>query len=245
MRPRSMSTTAMATGSSPRSTPFPGFEGTPSVAMGDVDDDGVLDLVVGAGKDYAPEVVAYSGKAKDGKAAFATEIARFEAFDSDRARRRQRDVDADRRNDRRQHHRRLRTRHPERGQGVRLEAAVRRRARRPRCSRPSTPTPTISSASASPRASSTSRPAATASSRLQAPAAPTQVKVFNFSLMPLLDKSKERRGARELSEPGDHKAAVTAAFMPFGIGYRGGALAGDRLADRGLWAAPRRSSSAS
>src|SRR5262245_46800916 len=29
-------------------TPFPGYEGTPSVAMGDLDDDGVLDLIVGA-----------------------------------------------------------------------------------------------------------------------------------------------------------------------------------------------------
>ncbi len=50
--------------------------------MGDVDDDGVYDLVVGAGKDHAPEVVAYAGKAKDGKPPFATELARFEAFDS-------------------------------------------------------------------------------------------------------------------------------------------------------------------
>ena len=64
-------------------TPFPGFEGTPSVAMGDVDDDGVFDLIVGAGKDYSPEVVAYSGKAKGGKAAFATELARFAAFSPD------------------------------------------------------------------------------------------------------------------------------------------------------------------
>ena len=63
-------------------TPFPGYEGTPSVAMGDVDDDGVYDLVVGAGKDHAPEVVAYAGKAKDGKGPFETELARFEAFDS-------------------------------------------------------------------------------------------------------------------------------------------------------------------
>jgi len=64
-------------------TPFPGFEGTPSVAMGDVDGDGILDLVVGAGKGHAPEVVAYSGKAAGGNAAFATELARFEAFASD------------------------------------------------------------------------------------------------------------------------------------------------------------------
>ena len=58
-------------------TPFPGYEGTPSVAMGDVDGDGVYDLVAGAGKDYAPEVVAYSGK---GRQAFTTELARFKAF---------------------------------------------------------------------------------------------------------------------------------------------------------------------
>ena len=63
-------------------TPFPGYDGTPSVAMGDVDDDGVYDLVVGAGKDHAPEVVVYAGKAKDGKRSFETELARFEAFDA-------------------------------------------------------------------------------------------------------------------------------------------------------------------
>jgi FtsP/CotA-like multicopper oxidase with cupredoxin domain len=61
-------------------TPFPGFEGSLSVAMGDVDNDGVLDLVVGAGQDHAPEVVAYAGKAKNGKGAFQTEVARFHAF---------------------------------------------------------------------------------------------------------------------------------------------------------------------
>jgi FtsP/CotA-like multicopper oxidase with cupredoxin domain len=63
-------------------TPFPDFEGTPSVAMGDLNDDGVFDLVVGAGKDHTPEVVAYSGKAEGGKSPFDTELARFEAFDS-------------------------------------------------------------------------------------------------------------------------------------------------------------------
>jgi FtsP/CotA-like multicopper oxidase with cupredoxin domain len=56
-------------------TPFPKFEGSVSVAMADLDGDGVLDLIVGAGKDHAPEVVAYSGKA-----AFSRELARFQAF---------------------------------------------------------------------------------------------------------------------------------------------------------------------
>ena len=63
-------------------TPFPGFEGTLSTAMGDVDDDGVFDLVVGAGAGHAPEVVVYSGAAKDGGQPFATELARFAAFDA-------------------------------------------------------------------------------------------------------------------------------------------------------------------
>jgi hypothetical protein len=48
--------------------------------MGDVDGDGVHDLLVGAGKDYAPEVVVYSGKARNGKGAFVTELARFRPF---------------------------------------------------------------------------------------------------------------------------------------------------------------------
>ena len=62
--------------------PFPGFEGSVNVAMGDVDGDGVLDLIVGAGKDHAPEVVAYAGAARRGKGAFGTELARFQAFDA-------------------------------------------------------------------------------------------------------------------------------------------------------------------
>jgi FtsP/CotA-like multicopper oxidase with cupredoxin domain len=61
-------------------TPFPGFEGTLSVAMGDVDADNVLDLVVGAGPGHAPEIVAYSGSAAGGKPAFTRELARFAAF---------------------------------------------------------------------------------------------------------------------------------------------------------------------
>jgi FtsP/CotA-like multicopper oxidase with cupredoxin domain len=64
-------------------TPFPGYEGVPTVTMGDVDGDGVYDLIVGAGKDYAPEVVVYSGNEVNGKPAFDTELTRFAAFDSD------------------------------------------------------------------------------------------------------------------------------------------------------------------
>jgi FtsP/CotA-like multicopper oxidase with cupredoxin domain len=64
-------------------TPFPGHEGPVSVALGDLDGDGVLDLVVGAGQDHAPEVVAYAGAAKPGKPAFSTELARFQAFGAD------------------------------------------------------------------------------------------------------------------------------------------------------------------
>ena len=61
--------------------PFPGFEGSVNVAMGDVDGDGVLDLIVGAGKDHAPEVVAYAGAARDAaRARSATELARFQPF---------------------------------------------------------------------------------------------------------------------------------------------------------------------
>lgn len=64
-------------------TPFPGYEGPVSVAMGDVDDDGVLDLVVGSGKGHAPEVAAYAGRPRDGKAAFAAEIVRFAPLPAD------------------------------------------------------------------------------------------------------------------------------------------------------------------
>jgi hypothetical protein len=62
--------------------PFPGFEGSVNVAMGDVDGDGILDLIVGAGENHAPEVVAYAGASIRGRGAFGTELAHFQAFDS-------------------------------------------------------------------------------------------------------------------------------------------------------------------
>jgi hypothetical protein len=50
--------------------------------MGDVDGDGILDLIVGSGPDRAPEVVAYAGASLRGKGAFGTELARFQAFEA-------------------------------------------------------------------------------------------------------------------------------------------------------------------
>src|SRR5262249_10655031 len=44
-------------------------------------DDGVYDLVAGAGSGHAPEVAVFSGSPKDGGAAFSKELARFAPFD--------------------------------------------------------------------------------------------------------------------------------------------------------------------
>ena len=62
--------------------PFPDFEGTPSVAMADVNGDMILDLIVGTGKGAPPEVAVYDGNnTTDGL--FKTELARFAPFDAD------------------------------------------------------------------------------------------------------------------------------------------------------------------
>lgn len=62
-------------------TPFPGFEGTPSVAMADVNGDQILDLVAGTGKGVDSQVVVYDGNdTPEGR--FKTEITRFAPFDA-------------------------------------------------------------------------------------------------------------------------------------------------------------------
>ena len=203
-------------------TPFKDFAGTPSVAMGDVDNDGVFDLVVGAGKDHAPEVVAYAGKAKDGKAPFATELARFEAFESSARGRRQRRLLADRRFDRRQHHRGLGSRHSQRSQGLPLRTCPRRQVRRPSCSPSFNPylddRNGVSVASGFVDFTTGRYSIVTA----PGPGSMAQVKVFNFTLMKPLDQKKRSGPGADQCEPGDNKPAVTNSFMPFGMTYRGG-----------------------
>ena len=77
------------------------------------------------------------------------------------------------------------------------------------------------------------------------PGTPTQVKVFSFSLMKPLKRARPIDVAGKNQCPGPKEAAVTAAFMPFGLGYSGGAsLATGWLTGR-RWAAPKRSSLAS
>ena len=63
------------------------------------------------------------------------------------------------------------------------------------------------------------------------PGSPAQVKVFYFSLMKPIDQKPADAGG-ETNVPGAKEAAVTTAFMPFGIGYRGRRVAGHRLAYR-------------
>jgi FtsP/CotA-like multicopper oxidase with cupredoxin domain len=200
-------------------TPFADFEGTPSVAMGDVDDDGVYDLVVGAGKDHAPEVVAYSGKPVGGKDAFATELARFEAFASDArggisvtAAQVDGVTTAD-------------NIIVGSGPGVRSEVKV-FSSKLP--SSPGTAPALFSSFSPYPDdrsgVSLTSGFVDFATGRnsiVTAPdsGVPTQVKVFAFTLMALID-GKTRVATKDCPAPGD--PALTASFMPFGTDYRGG-----------------------
>ena len=202
-------------------TPFSGFEGTPSVAMGDVDDDGVYDLVVGAGKDHAPEVVAYAGKPKDGKGPFETELVRFEAFESS-ARGglsvASSQIDGSTGDN-------IIVGSPP---GILSEVKVYRTAL------PTTPgtapelfssfNPYLDDRNGVSVASGFVDFTTGRHSIVTAPGAGSmaQVKVFNFSLMKPLDHNKRTGPGSDQCEPGDNKPAVTNAFMPFGMTYRGG-----------------------
>lgn len=62
-------------------TPFPEFEGTPSVAMADVNGDMILDLVVGTGAGVDSQVVVYDGN-DSAQGRFASELTRFAPFDA-------------------------------------------------------------------------------------------------------------------------------------------------------------------
>ena len=200
-------------------TPFSGYEGPVSVAMGDVDDDNVLDLIVGAGKDHAPEIVAYSGKAIGGKGAFANELARFTAFDT-----------------------------TARG-GVSVTATQVDGNSADNIivgSGPGIPSEVkvfgtkLPASGAAPAVFTSFSPYADDRSGVNlasgfvgfstgrnsivtapGPGSRAQVKVFTFSLMTPLDKPLTARKAADKC-PGPKEAAITAAFMPFGNDYRGG-----------------------
>ena len=196
--------------------PFPGFEGTTSVAMGDLDDDGIYDLVVGAGKDHSPEVVAYSGEAS-----FEKELARFEAFDS--AARGGVNVAASQIDGSTADNIVVGS-----GPGILNEVKVYR-------SKLPTAKGTAPELFSSFHPYLDDRNGVTVASgfvdfttgRYSIVTAPgvgsmAQVKVFNFPLMTPIDRKKRTGHGAEQCEPGDNKPAVTNAFMPFGMGYRGG-----------------------
>jgi FtsP/CotA-like multicopper oxidase with cupredoxin domain len=201
-------------------TPFPDYEGTPNATIGDVDDDGVYDLVVGGGQGHAPEVVAYSGKAVDGKGPFETELARFEAFDSSAqggvsvAAAQIDGSSAD-------------SIVVGSGPGLLSEVKV-YRAKLPAPGKApelfSTFNPYLDDRNGVSVATgfvdfTTGRYSIVTAA---GPGSIAQVKVFNFSLMKPIDKARKKLEGADQCEPGENKPAVTNAFMPFGMGYRGG-----------------------
>ena len=202
-------------------TPFPGYEGTTSVAMGDIDDDGVYDLVVGAGKDHAPEVVAYAGKAKDGKGR-----SRRNSPASRRSIQPRAAVSA-------WPPRRSTARPPTTSSSAPvLEFSSEVRVYRAKLPASPGTAPELFS-SFSPYLDDRNGVSVASgfvdftTGRYSIVTAPgvgsmAQVKVFNFSLMTPIDHKKRTGPGADQCEPGDNKPAVTNAFMPFGMGYRGG-----------------------
>jgi FtsP/CotA-like multicopper oxidase with cupredoxin domain len=198
-------------------TPFPDFEGTPSLAMGDLDDDGVYDLVGGAGEGHAPEIVAYAGKDN-----FKTELARFIAFDESAkggvsvASSQIDGTTAD-------------NIIVGSGPGVPSEVKV---FRSDLPSKTGEAPPLFSSFT--PYADDNSGVSVASGfvdfstgrySIVTAPGkgTPAQVKVFNFSLMtPVGAKAKDAKDADDQCLTKAGKPQVTASFMPFGLDYRGG-----------------------
>ena len=100
-------------------TPFAGFAGAVSVAMADLDGDGVLDLLVGGRQGSCAGRRRLLGQVGILRRAGALPCLRRQ-----RARRHQRRRRPDRRHDCRQHHRRVRSGRARRGQGLSFAAAV-------------------------------------------------------------------------------------------------------------------------
>ena len=201
-------------------TPFKDFAGTPSLAMGDLDDDGVYDLVVGAGPDHAPQVVAYSGKAGGGKGPFETELARFEAFEA--SARGGLSVAASQIDGSTADNIIVGS-----GPGILSEVKVYRTSLPALGTAPelfSSFNPYLDDRNGVSVASGFVDFTTGRYSIVTAPGAGSmaQVKVFAFSLMKPIDQTKHSGPGADQCEPGDNKPAVTNAFMPFGMGYRGG-----------------------
>jgi FtsP/CotA-like multicopper oxidase with cupredoxin domain len=201
-------------------TPFPGYEGALSVAMGDVNDDNVLDLIVGAGENYEPIVVAYSGKASDGKPAFGAPIARFAAFD--RTARGGVSVTAAQIDGTTADNIIV-------GSGPGTASEVRVFGTELPSTLDTAPplfstfTPYVGDRSGVTVSSGFVDFATGRNSIIAAPGpgTPTQVKVFSFSLMkPLRSRPIPASGDKQC--PGPKEAQLTSAFMPFGLGYTSG-----------------------